>query len=277
MMNSPVFAWFFASVAMIFSPVLIHAEEITTSDGQVLSASSIRRAGNNVMIKVTTPGGGVVEMGTPIARITNINFAEPPELSRARAAAQKGNAAEVLSLTAEFVSKQGDFKDLPGSWWFEMARLRLLALAACGEDNDACSLAREIGVIKSPSAESLSRGGTLFAPLVSKDTEAVVVGVKGIPVVPGDQGSALAQLALGRALLLKKDFPGAIRAFLTIKVFYPSLTLLQPAALMGSAESYVGLEDKKRAIQTLAQISETYPGSVQDSQAKKLTEELTKP
>ena len=257
-------------------PVL-RAQDVTTTDGQVLKSSSIRRAGSSIMVKVTTPEGSSIEMGIAPARIVKISFPEPPELAKTLTASASGNATEVLSLTGDYVTKEAELKDLPGSWWPEMARMRLLALAGTGKDADAAALAREIGSLKSPDADSLSRGGTLFVTLPSGDKEAVVVGAKAIPRIGGGQGSALAQLALGRTLLAKKDYPGALRAFLTIKVFYPSVTLLQPAALLGSAQAYVGLKDGKRAAEAVKDLSESYPSSPLLPEAKKLSETLSQP
>ena len=253
------------------------AQDITTADGQVHRSSSLRRAGSTIMIKVTTPEGGSIEVGIPAATIVKIAFPEPPELAKAQAAGSAGNAPEVLSLTGDYVTKEAEFKDLPGSWWPEMARLRLLALAGTGKDADAATLAREIGSLKSPDADSLSRGGTLFANLSSGDKEAVVIGAKALPRIGGGPGSALAQLALGRILLVKKDYPGALRAFLTIKVFYPSSTLLQPAALLGAAQAYVGLKDEKRTAMTIKDLTESYPSSPLVAEAKKLAETFSKP
>ena len=257
-------------------PVL-RAQDITTTDGQLLKSSSIRRTGSTIMVKVTTPEGSSIEMGIPPARIVKISFPEPPELAKASTASSSGNATEVLSLTGDYVAKEAELKDLPGSWWPEMSRLRLLALAGTAKDADTATLAREIGSLKSPDADSLSRGGTLFANLPSGDKEAVIVGAKAIPRIGGGQGSALAQLALGRTLLAKKDYPGALRAFLTIKVFYPSVTLLQPAALLGAAKAYVGLKDEKRAAEAIKDLSESYPSSPMVPDAKKLSETLSKP
>lgn len=248
----------------------LSGEEITTSDGQVFNTSTLKRSGANIMVNVTVPGGGTIEMGVPVAKITKVAFTEPPELAKAKVAAAKGNPQEVISLTADFVNKQGDFKDLPGSWWPEMARLRLLALASSGEDRDAADLARQLGALKAPGFEDLSRGGCLFASLASKENEAVVVGAGSLPRIGGGQGSALAQLALGKALFAKKDFQGALRAFLTIKVFYPSQSLLQPPALFGAAYAYACLNDQKRALQSLKDLVENYPDSSRVREAKKV-------
>ena len=254
------------------------AQDITTTDGQVYTNPSIRRSGDMIMVKMTMAGGtSAVEMGLPISRIAKVAFAEPPELSKAIEAASKANAAEVISLTSDYVAKQGDLKDVPGSWWPEMARLQLLALAASGKDAECADLARQIGALKNPSMESLSRAGALFTPLSSSDLEAVLVGAKALPRLGGDQGSALAQVVLGKALLQKKDFQGALRAFLTIKVFYPSLSLLQPPALAGAAEAYQGLKDDKRAAQSYDDIVKNWPDSPQAPLAKKKVEILAHP
>lgn len=255
-----------------------YTEEITTTDGQIYNSSTIRRSRDMIMVKVIMEGStSSVEMGLPLARIAKVNFAEPPELTKAIAAASKGNATEVLSLTDDFVSKQGDLKDVPGSWWLEMARLRLLALASSGKESECADLARQIGAIKNPTAESLSKAGTLFAPLATSDLTTVVVEAKALPRLGGDQSSPLALLALGKALLQKKDYPAALRAFLTIKVFYPSVALLQPPALAGAAEAYQGLKDEKRAAQSYADIVSDWPDSPQAPMAKKKTEILAHP
>ena len=268
-----------ALALMAFSlPAILCAEEITTTDGQIYNSSTIRRSRDMIMVKVTMEGGtSSVEMGLPLSRIAKVNFTEPPALAKAMAAASKGNASEVLNLTGDYVSNEGDLKDVPGSWWLEMARLRLLALAASGKDGECADLARQIGAIKSPAAESLSKAGTLFSPLATSDLSAVIVEAKSLPRLGGDQSSPLALLALGKALLQKKDYPSALRSFLTIKVFYPSVSLLQPPALAGAAEAYAGLKDEKRAAQSYTDISNDWPDSIQAPLAKKKAEILTHP
>ena len=275
---SPRFTATTSVLLAAITAVTLRAQDITTTDGQVYTNPSIRRSGDMIMVKMTMAGGtSAVEMGLPISRIAKVSFAEPPELSKAIEAASKANATEVISLTSDYVAKQGDLKDVPGSWWPEMARLQLLALAASGKDAECADLARQIGALKNPSMESLSRAGALFTPLSSSDLEAVLVGAKALPRLGGDQGSALAQVVLGKALLQKKDFQGALRAFLTIKVFYPSLSLLQPPALAGAAEAYQGLKDDKRAAQSYDDIVKNWPDSPQAPLAKKKVEILAHP
>jgi len=263
---------------MLPAAITLTAQDITTTDGQVYLKPSIRRSGEMIMIKVTPEGGtSSIEMGLPISRIVKVTFPEPPELAKAITAASKGNAAQVLDLTGGYVAKESDLKDVPGSWWPDMARLRVLALAAYGKDGECAELARQIGAVKNSYAASLARAGTLFAPLSCSDLAAVLVGAKSLPRIGGDQSSALAQLALGRALLLKKDYPAALRAFLTIKVFYPSVALLQAPALAGAADAYMGLKDDKRAAQSYGDIVRDWPDSPQALTAKMKTEKTESP
>lgn len=214
-------------------------------------------------------------MGLPVSRITKVAFAEPPELSQAQEATAAGNATEVLALTDSYVSSQVDFKDITGSWWPQMAKLRLMALVAVEKNAEAAALARQIGSLNTPDSNTLSRGGTLFASLESGDSGAVVLGAKGLPKASGD-GAALAQVALGRAMLAKMDYVQALRAFLTVKVFYPSMMMLQPEVLFGAAQAYVGLGDTKRALLSLNEIETNFPHSIQAPKAKKMAENLSK-
>jgi len=266
------------ALTLIAGASSLPAQDLTTTDGQFYPKATLRRNGDMIMVKATVAGGtGNIEMGVPFAKIAKIAFPEPPELAKAITAASKASAEEVLTLTGPYVESQADYRDLPGSWWPEMARLRLLALASVSKDAECAELARKIGTLKTPWADSLSRAGALFAPLGSSDIQAVIVGAKGFTRVGGDQGSALAQVALGRALLSKKDWLGALRAFLTVRVFYPSVALLQPPALSGASDAYIGLKDTKRAAQTLNDLAADWPDSPLAAVAKKRAEGLAHP
>jgi tetratricopeptide (TPR) repeat protein len=244
--------------------------EIVKNDGTVYNSPMISRSGDQLKVKISSDTGGSIEVGIPINALSKVSFPEPPVLAKVAAAADAGKAGEVILLSEDFVAKEGEFKDVPGSWWPDMATYRLLALVGIGKNQEASDLARSMGAIKEPSMELLSRAGTLFGPLASGDKEAVVMGAKALPRMGGEQGSALAQLALGQALLDKKDYAGALRAFLTIKIFYPSSTLLQPAALYGAANAYAGLKDKKHAIEALKDLIATYPSFPKTPDAKKM-------
>jgi hypothetical protein len=264
---------------LVWLPLMpLPAQDITTIDGRVFTNSTMRRNGDSIMVKVSMDGGASsVEMGLPVARIAKVAFPEPPELSKALDAASKSDAGEVVSLTGPFVQGQEGFKDLPGSWWPEMARLRLLALAASGKDAECADLARRLGALNNPALDSLVKAGSLFGPLATGDVQAVTVGAAGLSKASGDQGVALSRIALGRALLAKKDYPGALRAFLSVKVFHPSLALLQPPALQGASDAYLGMGDRKRAVQTLTDLSSEWPASPLAVPAKKKAEGLSSP
>lgn len=244
--------------------------EIVKNDGTVYNSPLISRSGDLLKVKISSDTGGSLEIGIPINALSKVSFPEPSAMAKVAAAANVGKAGEVILLSEDYVAKEGEFKDVPGSWWPDMAVYRLMALAGIGKSQEAAELARTMGSIKEPSMELLSRAGTLFGPLASGDKEAVVVGAKALPRMGGEQGSALAQLALGQALLDKKDYAGALRAFLTIKIFYPSCTLLQPAALYGAANAYAGLKDKKHAIEALKDLLATYPSFPKAPDAKKM-------
>ena len=274
----PLFRILGIALAMVSGDAFLSAQDLTTTDGQTYLNATLRRNGEMLLVKANVAGGtGSVEMGVPIAKIAKIAFPEPPELAKAIAAAAKASSGEVLTLTGPYVVSQADYRDLPGSWWPEMARLRLLALASASKDSECADLARKIGTLKTPWADSLSRAGALYGPLASSDIQAVIVASKGFTRVGGDQGSALAQIALGRALLSKKDWLGALRAFLAVRVFYPAIALLQPPALSGASDAYIGLKDPKRAAQSLSDLASDWPDSPMAADAKKRSEGLSHP
>jgi tetratricopeptide (TPR) repeat protein len=253
------------ALLLTLAPLMpLAAQQVVTTDGQVYPETSLRRSGQTLLMKVAGTG---VEMGVPLTRISKVDFPEPSTYAKAREAAEAGKAAEVLGSTGDFVASQGEFRDVPGSWWPKMASLRLLALAASGRDAEAAALAKDLGDAGTPAARSLSKGGLLLGQLQQGD--AVVAGAKGLPRAGGDQGSALAQFALGKVLLKKNDDPGALKAFLSITVFYPSCTLLQAPALQGAAEAYLGMKDTRRAAECYDRIVSEWPGSPQSREAAK--------
>lgn len=261
-------------LALAASP--LHAEEITLDDGQILSSDSFRRSGSSIMIRITTPQGGVIETGYPVSRIVRIAFAEPSGFGRIMEAAVAANAGEVISLTADDVAAKADYADIPGSWWSRMARLRLIALAASGKDAEAGELAGRIASSGVAADAAIAGAGALFGNLASRNPDAVISASRPLCKDQGEAG-ALAQFALGKALLLKKDDKGALRAFLAVRVFHPSLALLQPPALSGAADAYLGLKDEKRALLSLCEIPQEYPSSPLAAGAKKRADALPKP
>jgi tetratricopeptide (TPR) repeat protein len=254
-----------AALFLTLAPLLtLSAQQVVTTDGQVYPETSLRRSGQTVMMKVAGAG---VEMGIPVARIAKVDFPEPSAYAKAREAAEAGRTAGVLGSTGDFVASQAEFRDIPGSWWPRMAALRLMALATSGRDAEAAALAKEFADVKTPAAESLSKGGALFGQL--QQGESVISGAKALPRTGGEQGSALAQLALGKVLLRKNDYTGALRAFLTVPVFYPSCSLLQAPALQGAAEAYLGLKDNRRAAEAYGRIVSDWPASPLATEAAK--------
>lgn len=264
------------SLILVMAAASLRAEEITLDDGQVLSSDTLRRSGSSIMLKITTPQGGVIETGYPVSRIIRIAFAEPPELTKVMEASAAGNAGEVISLTRDYVSSKADFADIPGSWWPRMARMRLMALAASGKDAETAELAGRIASSGVTAETPVAAAGALFGALGSRNPDAVIASAIPLSKDQGESG-ALAHLALGRAFLLKKDYNAALRAFLAVRVFHPSLALLQPPALSGAADAYVGLKDQKRAILSLREIHQDYPDSPLAPGAKKREEGLPKP
>jgi hypothetical protein len=264
------------SLMLVVAGGSLRAEEITLDDGQVLSSDAFRRSGSSIMLRITTAQGGVIETGYPVSRIVRIAFAEPPELTRVMEASSAGNAGAVLSMTGDYVASKADFADIPGSWWPRVARIRLMALVASGKDAEAAELAGKIASSGVAADAPLAGAGALFGILSSRNPDAVIAAATPLTKSEGEAG-ALAQIALGRAFLLKKDYQGALRAFLGVRVFHPSLALLQPPALSGAADAYIGLKDEKRAILSLREIHLEYPDSPLAPGAKKREEGLPKP
>ena len=84
-----------------------------------------------------------------------------------------------------------------------------------------------------------------------------------------------AWLTVGSAHLALRDYKDALLAFLHVPVYAPDKALLMPAALLGSAGAYVGLDDTPRAQAALKELLASYPNSPEAALARDRLQKLT--
>ena len=93
--------------------------------------------------------------------------------------------------------------------------------------------------------------------------------------LPPASALAPAWVQIGAARLCQREFKPALLAYLHVPIYTPDRARLMPAALLGSARAYLGLEDKHRAEDTLNELLTTYPAAPEASEARQQLQKLT--
>jgi TolA-binding protein len=78
----------------------------------------------------------------------------------------------------------------------------------------------------------------------------------------------------GNILLAKKEWDGALLAFLRVPVLYRQEKLFMPPALLGSARAYRRLDDIDRAKKSLQDLISAFPKSAEAAVAQSELQKL---
>ncbi len=255
------------------------AQTLQLRDGTSVPTLSLRREGDTLIAKIRTTGENVGELGYPLAGILRVDFPEPALLKTVPEAIDKGQADEAARQLAPAVAYYLPFYNVPGNHWKRLALLQLDALSAARRDKEADAAAAELGrlagtdpevfrTLKIRQAETLLRQGDakkaldLLDPLVHD------------PAIP-PAALAPAWVDQGAAWLTQRDYKAALLAYLRVPVYVPERARYMPAALLGSARAYMGLDDKRRAEDALNQLLSTYPAALEIPEAKQQLQRLT--
>ena len=254
------------------------AQTIQLRDGTAVPTLGLRRDGDNLAAKVKTNGDNVGEVGYPLANVVRVDFPEPALLKAAADLLDKGQADEAVRQLAPAVAYYLPFYNVPGNYWKPLAVLQLEALTAAHRDKEADAVAAELGRLAAADPEvvrtlkiregagSVQRGDATKAlatlePIVHDDTASAAV-------------LAPAWIQIGAAHLARREFKPALLAYLHIPVYTPERARLMPAALLGSARAYLGLEDKQRAEIALNELLTTYPAAAEAAEARQQLQKL---
>ena len=255
------------------------AQTIQLRDGTAVPTLGLRRDGDTLAAKMKTNGDNVGEVGYPLANVVRVDFPEPAVLKTAADLLDKGQADEAVRQLTPAVAYYLPFYNVPGNYWKPLAVLQLDALTAAHRDKEADAAAAELGRLAATDPEvtrtlkireaagSVQRGDApkalaLLEPIVHDDAA---------------PASALAPawLQVGAAHLARREFKPALLAYLHIPVYTPERARLMPAALLGSARAYLGLEDKQRAEVALNELLTAYPTTAEAAEARQQLPKLS--
>jgi TolA-binding protein len=244
-------------------------------DGRNLVSTELKRSGANIMVTVSLGPAGKSQMSIPLANVASIEFAEPAGIKTASELLAQGKAAPALGIIAAVVAQQAALRDIPGNYWARAATVQLAALVALGRLAEAEVLAAAIGSKEGPEqtldarlqialgwakSGDYSKAGAVFDDVIAKSTRPATL--------------ARAWVSKGQGQLAAKSYEEALLSFLRVPIFYSDQKAAMPAALLGSAQAYVGLGDVGHEREALEQLISQYPNSPEATAAKPMLERL---
>jgi hypothetical protein len=261
---------------------------IILKDGQTIAARELRREGKTVIATVqlsaSTQVGSITastpseaKIGYPTSNIASIAFPEPPEITATLERLKAGNSTEALALIEPVFSYHESFRDIPGNWWTRTALAKFSVLLALGKDAEAEALLTQFIESKEDPETILQARLQLAAAWGRKGNNPAALDVFNAVIKQSERPETRAQawLQKGRFLLTRKEYEPALLAFLHVPVYFSSQNNLLPAALLGSAQAYAGIQDTASAQDALNSLIRDHPSSPEAALAKSELDKLT--
>jgi hypothetical protein len=246
------------------------AQRYILKDNTALAAAEVTLGSGALIQQVAIPGGGSFERRYPLADIARLDFPAPEALDEAEKFITAGSGEDALKLIEPIYRQFAPFAKVPGSHWPLAAQLRLQALLLDTDNSAIAAAAREL--MQSGLGPDVT--GTAKLALAQLDARA---GKEALANVMLDQIVREATPAVqARAWLLRGDLAAAraahveaLECYLRVPAFFGTLDELMPAALLGAARAYRGYGDTSRAERSALDLIDTYPTTLQATQAKK--------
>jgi tetratricopeptide (TPR) repeat protein len=261
----------------VFSAILLfvalagsaRAQSIILTTGQKIDALGVRREGDMVLAKVQV-GSGSGEVGYHLAQIAKIEFPEPRGLKESSDLLSQGQADKALAEINQVVSFYDPFKDVPGSWWSQAALIKVAALGALQRDTQAELLAGQIEkAVTDPETARAARLRLVNSLIRRQDFDkAEKICDSAIKDSVRPEIIAEAWIKKGDLFFAQRKWDDALIAYLHVPVFYRDEKSFVPAALLGSARSYVRLDQNERARKSLNELIQMFPKSAEASVAQ---------
>jgi tetratricopeptide (TPR) repeat protein len=252
---------------------LAQGQTIVLKDGKKVATKGVRRTGDTIMATSPAVDGAAAlqgEVGYPLGQIEKIEFPEPGVLKSAAGLLAAGKASEALSQAESALTYFAGLRDAPGSYWGDLALLRISAFVALNRDADAEPLARQVaGEATNP--ETVRGAQAHLAGIAGRRGDhARAIEICEQILKDGSRPDTMATAAINKARSHQalKQWDSAVLAYLNIPVFYPEQKTYVPNYLLGSAQCYFELSDLPRAKDALNELLKSYPAAPEADAAK---------
>jgi len=259
-------------------------QNLIMKDGQVIASKAVRRQGDSIMVTVELSASQsgqpahTGEVGYPIERIAKIDFPKPAQLGEASDLIVRGNAAEALSRLEPVYRYFSGFRDAPGSWWPDVALLKVEVLVNLGRFDEAERLASEIARTATDPETQRAAQTDVAAGLARRGDLAKALEIYDAVIRDGTrpQTIATAEVGKGQVHLARKEWEQALLSFLEVPVFYPEQKVLMPRVLLGCGRAYMAREDFERAKASLNELTADFKATSEAARAKADLEKIAR-
>jgi tetratricopeptide (TPR) repeat protein len=251
-----------------------HAQSILLKDGKRVTAKSLRRQGDNIMAQSPSVAGAQAvqgEVGYPLSQIEKLEFPEPGVLKIAPDLIANGKAADALTQLEPALTYYAGFRDAPGSFWGDLAALKVAGLVSIGRDAEAEPLARQV-IEMSANPETTRAAQAQLAGIAGRKGEherAIKLCDEILKENSKPETMATAAINKARSHQALKQWEKALLAYLQIPVFYPG-TEERHAGLSSSARHNVisSSTTSLEARASLDELTKTFTNSTEAETAK---------
>ena len=254
---------------LLLLQIPLGAQSIILTTGQRIDALGVRREGDMVLAKVQV-GSGSGEVGYHLAQIAKIEFPEPRGLKESSDLLSQGQADKALAEINQVVSFYDAFKDVPGSWWSQAAMIKVAALGALQRDTQAEMLATQIEKTVTDPETARAARLPLVSSLIRRQDFDKVEKICDSAIKESTRPEVIAEawIKKGDLFFAQRKWDDALLAYLRVPVFYRDEISFVPAALLGSARSYVRLDQNERARKSLNELIQMFPRSTEATVAQ---------
>jgi len=235
------------------------------------------------IVKLEVINGATAEVSKRISDATRIEWGTRPKLmDDAEIEVQRGEGAKALSSIETIVQFFTPVKKVPGSLWLRAASIKLDALVLLKNDAVIEKFISELEEMNDGSIPGLENKIALakLEQTIRKGKSEVALAEADKLIRTNTNLDLLANLHIikGTALLDTAKYEDAMSTFLRVPVFYGSQSKYMPAALLGAAKSFRGMNTPSNrelqledvANQYLTEIIRNYPLSKEAEQAKQM-------
>jgi tetratricopeptide (TPR) repeat protein len=257
------------------------AQSIVMKDGRRIVAKTLRRQGDAIMAGDPSENGGAAlngEVGYPLTQIEKLEFPEPAQLRLAADSITQGKATEAVSQLDQALHYYEGFRDAPGSYWADLALLKVNALLGLGRYAEAEPIASQVARLATDPETILGAKAQAAACLGKRGDHAKAVEMCDQVLKDASRSDILASAAIykGQSHLALKQWEPALLAFLDVPVLHADQKALLPQALLGAGRALFALEDYPRAKASLNELISTYGASAEATAAKAELEKIAR-
>lgn len=268
-------------IAILALAVNASGQTILLKDGKKVLSKALRRAGDSILATNPAVDGAAPlqgDIGYPLANIEKIEFPEPAVLKSAAGLLASGKAADALAQSESAFTYFAGFRDAPGSYWPDLALLRIGALVALDRDGDAEPLARQISSQATNPETARGAQAHLAGIAARRGDHAKAIEICDDILKEANRPDTLATAAINKARSHQalKQWESAVLAYLNIPVFYPEQRGYVPTYLLGAAQCYFELADLPRAKDALNELIKSYPAIPEAATAQQELEKIAR-